>query len=153
MTTLRNTIEDLSSQFANSIIEALRGASIDELLDVAHGGPRPRAREMGESVAPPRRVQGARRGRRTAGDIADMVDSIVELLQNNPNGLRSEQIREQLGVEAKELPRPLADAMEQNLITKTGQKRATTYFVASGDIAMDKRRIRKPNLIRRNKRM
>jgi len=73
-----------------------------------------------------------------------MIDSIVALLQENPEGLRSEQIREQLGVEAKELPRPLADAMDQNRITKTGQKRATTYFATAGEIVIPKRRGRKP---------
>jgi hypothetical protein len=57
-----------------------------------------------------------------------MIESIVGLLQKHPEGLRAEQIREALNVEAKELPRPLAEALEQNRVNKTGQKRATTYF-------------------------
>ena len=60
-----------------------------------------------------------------------MIDDIVELLGKNGGGMRAEQIREALGVEAKELPRPLADALSAGRITKSGQKRATTYF-ASG---------------------
>ncbi|MCL2725334.1 MAG: hypothetical protein FWD69_12955 [Polyangiaceae bacterium] len=75
-----------------------------------------------------------------------MIDSIVALLQNHPEGLRSEQIREQLGVAAKELPRPLADAMDQNRITKTGQKRATTYFATAGQVVSPTRRGRKPGV-------
>lgn len=145
MSTLRGTIEGLASQFASSVIEALRGASIDELLDVAQGGGAPAApvrrgrpaREVSAEapVAAPRvrRGRGGRLGRRSANDIAAMINSIVSLLQQNPGGLRAEQIREALGVEAKELPRPLGEATDQGLISKEGQKRATTYFAGGGD--------------------
>ena len=61
-----------------------------------------------------------------------MIESIVEVLQKSGSGLRAEQIRETLGVEAKELPRPLAEAITSGRITKSGQKRATTYFAGSG---------------------
>lgn len=57
--------------------------------------------------------------------------------------MRAEQIRESLGVEAKELPRPLAEAISSGRITKSGQKRATTYFAGGGSGA-PKRRGRKP---------
>jgi hypothetical protein len=57
-----------------------------------------------------------------------MIDEIATLLASHPEGLRAEQIRAALGVEAKELPRPLADALAAGRVTKTGQKRATTYF-------------------------
>ncbi|AKV01505.1 hypothetical protein AKJ09_08168 [Labilithrix luteola] len=145
MSTLRGTIEGLASQFASSVIEALRGASIDELLDVAQGGAAGggggarRGRVTREvttevAVAAPRvrRGRGGRLGRRSANDIAAMINSIVSLLQQNPGGLRAEQIREALGVEAKELPRPLGEATDQGLISKEGQKRATTYFAGGG---------------------
>ena len=60
-----------------------------------------------------------------------MVDSIVAVLQQHPEGLRAEQIREALACQAKELPRPLADAISAGRISKSGQKRATTYFIAA----------------------
>lgn len=71
-----------------------------------------------------------------------MVDSIVALLQDHPEGLRAEQIRESLGCQAKELPRPLSDAIDQGRISKTGQKRATTYFIGAnaGDASSGKKR-------------
>ncbi len=144
MSTLRSTIESLASDFAASVLDALRGASLDELADVAgRGAPtrrgpgRPRA-DAGESsgAAPKRRGRGGRLGRRSAGDITRMIESIVDVLQKSASGLRAEQIRETLGVEAKELPRPLADAISSGRITKSGQKRATTYFVGgSGGVA------------------
>ena len=70
-----------------------------------------------------------------------MIESIVGVLTKSGQGMRAEQIRESLGVEAKELPRPLAEAMSSGRITKTGQKRATTYFAGT---AAPKRRGRKP---------
>ena len=57
-----------------------------------------------------------------------MIDRIVSVVGKAASGLRAEQIRAALGVEAKELPRPLADAVSAGRLTKTGQKRATTYF-------------------------
>jgi hypothetical protein len=64
-----------------------------------------------------------------------MVDDIVTLLGKHPEGLRSEQIRAELDCQAKELPRPLADALEAGRISKSGQKRATTYFASADGAA------------------
>lgn len=64
-------------------------------------------------------------------DIGSVVQDIVSLLGKHPEGLRSEQIRSALGLQAKELPRPLADGLTAGTITKVGQKRATTYFAGS----------------------
>jgi hypothetical protein len=162
MSTLRNTIESLASQFAASVLDALRSASIDELADVAGAGvrgaatrrgpgrPRSDASESAAAAAPRRRGRGGRLGRRSAGDITRMVQSIVDVLQKNASGLRAEQMRENLGVEAKELPRPLAEALASGKVTKTGQKRATTYFAGTGGSAgAPKRRGRPPG--RKNK--
>ena len=152
MSSLRTTIESLASEFAASVLDALRSASLDELADVAgRGAPtrrgpgRPRA-DAAESTgaAPKRRGRGGRLGRRSAGDITRMIESIVDVLQKSASGLRAEQIRETLGVEAKELPRPLADAISSGRITKSGQKRATTYFAGGAGGAAPKRRGRKP---------
>lgn len=139
MNNLRSTIESLASDFAASIIQALRGASIDELVALGGGSARRgRARAEGDSgvaagASPRRRGRGGRLGRRSAEDIGRMIDAIVDAVAKSPSGLRAEQIREHLGVEAKELPRPLADAIAQGRITKSGQKRATTYFKGSAE--------------------
>jgi len=160
MSNLRSTIEALASQFASSVLGALRSASIDELVNVAGAGGgggavrrgpgRPRAAAAATAVAVEaesasprgRRGRGGRLGRRSADDISAMIESIVGALQKAGSGQRAEQIRETLGVEAKELPRPLAEAISTGRITKTGQKRATTYFAGGG--AAPKRRGRKP---------
>lgn len=143
MSNLKSTIEGLATQFAVSVIEALRGASIEELYAVtsgaASGGGARRGRPRADAgagaarkVAPVARGRGGRLGRRSADQIGKMIDSIVDVVTKSASGLRAEQIRDQLGVEAKELPRPLADALASGRISKTGQKRATTYFAGSG---------------------
>ena len=135
MSNLKSTIENLANEFAMSIISALRSVSIDELTGVTgiggRGG-RPGRPALAPAVAAPKRGRGGRLGRRSSADIGRMIDSIVALLQKHPEGLRAEQIREALNCQAKELPRPLADALAAVRITKTGQKRATTYFAADG---------------------
>jgi hypothetical protein len=78
------------------------------------------------------RRKGGRLGRRSAKDLARVVDQIADLLSKNPKGLRAEQIRKELGLSAKEVPRPIAKALASKRITKVGQKRATTYFVGGG---------------------
>jgi hypothetical protein len=45
-------------------------------------------------------------------------------------GLRAEQIRAQLGMQAKEMPRVLAEGLSKRKLKRRGQKRATTYTAA-----------------------
>ena len=145
MSNLKSTIEGLANEFAMSIISALRAASIDELTGVSGGvarGTRVRAPAAEPTPAVRKRGRGGRLGRRTPADIGRMVDDIVTLLQKSPEGLRAEQIREALDCQAKELPRPLADALAEGRISKAGQKRATTYFAGAkaGEAGAAKRR-------------
>jgi len=153
MSTLRNTINELAAKLAAGVLEAIRGASLEELLNetggsgaaftsggaaavVRRGPGRPSkaaavASEGAGPVAAPARGRGRRRGRlarRSAGDISKVVDSIVSLLAANLKGLRAEEIRKKLDLDSKELPRPIAEALATHRISKQGQKRATTYF-------------------------
>jgi hypothetical protein len=129
---LRATLEALANDFAANVVQAMRGATLEELLVLANQKSALstlRASSKGEPRARPR---GGRLGRRTAEALAELGDEIASILAKHPDGLRAEQLRTALGVEAKELPRPLADALREGKITKTGQKRATTYFAAAG---------------------
>jgi hypothetical protein len=153
MSTLRATITELASSFAAGVLSAIRGASLEEILsETKRGGGaggagagsaggrrgpgRPRAvvAEAAEEESAGRgrgraaRGRRGRLGRRSPTDIAAIVDSIVSLLASSPNGLRAEEIRQKLGLDANELPRPIKDALDAKRISKQGQKRATTYF-------------------------
>jgi hypothetical protein len=133
--TLRNRLNDLAASFSTGVLDAIRGASLEELLSESSGGKSrarlPAAAGPAPSAAPSRRRRSGRLPRRSAGDISQAVDKIVGLLSDNPAGLRAEQIRQRLGLQAKELPRPLREGIEGGQLSKVGRKRATTYYAGA----------------------
>lgn len=68
-----------------------------------------------------------RLGRRSQEDIEGLLQSMVETLKAHPGGLRAEQIREQLKLDKREMAAPIKMGLEAAILTKTGEKRATTY--------------------------
>lgn len=156
--TLRSSIQHMAADFASAVLAALRGASLEQILSEGghvaaapasapakkRGRPpgRPaksskatKAAKPAASPTPKRARKGGRLPRRSLSDLAGVMEKIVSLLASNPKGLRAEQIRRSLKLDAKELPRPIADALKAKRITKTGQKRATTYTVAGSKAA------------------
>jgi hypothetical protein len=130
---LRSQLAELVESFTNSVLEAIRGASLDELL--AEGNKPGRAAARPEPAAPraprasrPSSSGGGRLPRRSAEDIAEILDSVVALVKKHGDGLRAEQIRAELGMQAKELPRVLKEGLASRKLRSKGQKRATTYF-------------------------
>jgi len=132
MSTLHQTINALASEFAHSLLRALRNASLDEIISETHaghsatGGGRRRGRAPSSGAAA--RRGGGRLRRRSQNDINAVVTKIVSLLKANKKGLRAEEIRAQLHLDRREIPRPLAEALRKKLVSKKGKKRATTYF-------------------------
>jgi hypothetical protein len=144
---LRDSIHQMATEFASAVLRAIRGASLDDILsETSHGpvsgrrGPGRPPRNVGDDSAgassgheAARRVgRKGRLGRRTTNDIAAVVERIVKLLEAHPEGLRAEELRRSLDLEAKELPRPISDALAAYKISKQGEKRATTYFAGGG---------------------
>lgn len=134
---LQSKIETIASDFAAGLMEIILSSPLEEIVG-ARAGVKAEAKEAKE----PKGSKPAKKGRlarRSEEDIADVVQRIVTLLAKKPNGMRAEELREKLGIEAKELPRPLADAMAAKLITKSGNKRATTYFAKEAKPAKAKK--------------
>jgi hypothetical protein len=135
-TSLRSRLGDLASAFVAGVIDAIRGASVEELFAQPAAGGRSSAR-----VAAASGRAGGRMARRSGQDIEAVIDQIVELIRQNPKGLRAEEIRAALGLDAKEMPRPLRQGLATGRFTKAGQKRATTYLLKGAkSSAGDKRR-------------
>jgi hypothetical protein len=129
-TSLRSRLNELASTFASSVLDAIRGSSVDELLaGSSGGGGRSAPRDDERPSAAKGRRRGGRLPRRSDGDIANVVEQIVGLLRQHSGGLRAEEIREKLGLLAKELPRPLKEGLDGGRFRKSGQKRATTYSI------------------------
>jgi hypothetical protein len=128
---LRQQLDHLASTFVNGVLHAVRTASIEDVLAESGGGRRV------ADVAPSRGA-GRRTGRlprRSAEDIGQVIDRIVSLVKQSPKGLRAEEIRQRLDLQAKEMPRPLKEAVEAGRLSKSGQKRATTYVARGGGAA------------------
>jgi hypothetical protein len=134
-TNLRQRLDELASTFTAGVLQAVRSASIEDVL--AESGRAPRvARAALAAVGVPtaragRRASG-RLARRSAADIGEVIDRIVSLVKTAPKGMRAEEIRVSLGMQAKEMPRPLKEAVSAGRLGKSGQKRATTYFAKGG---------------------
>ncbi len=130
---LRSSLDSLAYSFANAVLSAMRGASLEELL-AASGGAFPRGpghpRGSGTtSPAPASRQSSGRLARRSPEQIAKALDQVVALVKGKKAGLRAEQIRAALKMQSKEMPRVLKEGLAKKKLKAKGQKRATTYFV------------------------
>jgi|SRR5580658_8847194 hypothetical protein len=133
---LRSQLNELAAQFADAIVNAIRGSSLEELLVQTGGGVRPgRGRGRPRSVAvatepTPRARRSGRLPRRSAEEIAAELDRIVGLVKKSKAGLRAEEIRAALKMQPKEMPRILKEGLATKVLKSKGQKRATTYSAA-----------------------
>jgi hypothetical protein len=138
---LRTNLRGLADSFAGAVLEAIRAASLDELLaDGGTGRPGPgRPRRPGaEGYAAASTAGAPRKGRRASGrlarrspeQIAKVLDGVVALVKKHKGGLRAEQIRSELGMQAKEMPRVLSEGLSKKKLKRRGRKRATTYTAA-----------------------
>jgi hypothetical protein len=130
MSDLRSSIQSLAETFAAGVLQAIRSASLADILAegaAAKRGPGRPSSKRGPG-RPPAAAASKRLARRSATDIAAVTDSIVALVKMHDKGLRAEQIRAELGIDKKEWARPLEAALASRKLRKKGEKRATTYF-------------------------
>lgn len=135
---LRSALDTLASEFANAVLTAVRTASLDELASggggqEGHGrrgpgGPQRSASSPSSGRSKRTRTASDRLARRSPEQIAEAVGRVVALVKKRKDGLRSEQIRAELGMDAKEMPRVLKEALTKKALTSKGQKRGTLYF-------------------------
>jgi hypothetical protein len=140
-TSLQSKLTELAQTFAGSVLAAVRSVSLDELLSGTHRT-RPDTHVVNGAKAPveeaaPKRAVRARAAtssgrlpRRSADDIAAALDQVVSLVKKHREGLRAEQIRAELKMQAKEMPRILKEGLSKKKLKAKGQKRATTYTAA-----------------------
>ena len=136
---LRSALNHLTSNFASAVLDAIKTASLDELVSGSAGhaaparrGPgRPRGSGTSPGASPrPKRTPAGRLARRSPEQIAKAVERVVALVKKSKDGLRSEQIRAELKLDKRELPRVLGEGLTKKVLKSKGQKRATRYFHA-----------------------
>jgi hypothetical protein len=131
MPTLRSTLNALATNLASDILDVIRSSSLEELLGERGGRPGRAPKSMSNGVAKPSRTTSSGRlPRRSAEEIATALDEIVALVSKHNDGLRAEEIRVKLGMQAKEMPRLLKEGLATKVLKAKGQKRATTYTAA-----------------------
>jgi hypothetical protein len=65
--------------------------------------------------------------------IAKALDQVVALVKKHKDSLRAEEIRANLGMDRKEMPRVLKEGLSTKKLKSKGQKRATTYTAVRPD--------------------
>ena len=136
-TSLRSALDSLATSFAGAVLDAIKGASLQELLAESGAAPRrgpgrPRGPVAVKATpAAPRAVKpSGRLARRSPEEIARTLDKIHGLLKGKKAGMRSEEIREALKLDVREMPRVLKEGLAKKKLKSRGQKRATTYTAA-----------------------
>lgn len=153
---ITNFASQITAEVRQAVLAELRHMSLDQLFELAGGKPgrtspraaasaaatakpagkrgpgRPRKDASAAPAAAPKKAKkSGRLPRRSAEDIQGVLDQIVAFVQANP-GVRSEHITASLGLDKKELPRPIAEGLRSGVLTKQGQKRATQYYTGEG---------------------
>jgi hypothetical protein len=133
MSNLVDQITFLANGLVEGILDAVRSASLSDVLaeDVRHGlSDAPHELDGVLVRRLPAQPEG-RLPRRSPADLEKVVGLVVGALGKAKEGLRSEQLQAALSLSKKEIAGPLALALSEKKIVKRGQKRATTYFVAT----------------------
>jgi hypothetical protein len=133
---LRSTLDSLASSFAGAVLDAIKGASLHELLAESGGAARrgpgrpPKAAAAAATAKPARRSKPTGRlARRSPEEITKTLDRIHGLLKGKKAGMRSEEIRKALKLDVREVPRVLKEGLAKKKLKSRGQKRATTYTI------------------------
>ena len=131
---LTESIQGLIDTFVDGLLATVRGASLEELTGGSPSKKRPSlsdAAALGRNLDPAfvrSKVKPGRLQRRSAEQIAALGVDAHTILVKHPDGLRSEQLRKEMGLDARELPRVLQQAIADGKIKILhGEKRATTY--------------------------
>ena len=127
---LRSQLDQLAQSFADGVLAAIRTASLEDLL-AESGGRRGGARDEGGRGQPDPVLIGGRLARRTQAQIEAMLAKVLAAVRaTRGKGLRAEEIRKQLGLDVREVPRVLKEGLRTKKLKAKGQKRATVYRTA-----------------------
>lgn len=127
---IRQRIEAFVRDLQALLVEAARESVVAALGGaVSSSGRRTRRAAAAPRAAKRGRKAGRRRVRRSAEQLAEVQEKVIAVLNKNP-GLTSEEIQATLGLEKRELQRPLTLLRNERRIKTKGQKRGMKYYVA-----------------------
>ena len=85
--------------------------------------------KVAKAAKPAKAKAGEKRNRRSANDLDKVGGEVIKLLGGAKRAMRVEEINKQLGTSTRELMRPIQKLLSQNKIKKSGERRATSYYV------------------------
>ena len=109
-------------------VRAVLGLNPEATTTVPAPRQRVRAPAKAQTATKPRqRGKGRRLARRSAANLAAVLDTIVKLVGKTKDGMRAEHIREKLNLDRRELPRVLKLGLAEKRLKVRGVKRASCY--------------------------
>ena len=116
-------VADLTDLIHQSILDNVQTV-LGQALPAAPRRPgRPKAVT---AAATPAKKTGKRGGKRTAAELNEMAEKLVEFVRSNP-GSSIEEIGKGIAIPTKELALPVKKLLAEGRLKKKGQKRATRY--------------------------
>ncbi|MEZ4229079.1 MAG: DNA-binding protein [Polyangiaceae bacterium] len=117
-------VADLTDLIHQSILENVQSALGQPLPGAPRRPGRPKAAAATGAAAA--KKTGKRGGKRTAAELSEMADKLVEFVRSNP-GSSIEEIGKGIAIPTKELALPVKKLLAEGRLKKKGQKRATRY--------------------------
>ena len=125
-TTLEKSIETAAADFALTIVGAVKGATLAELIALQEGKPKRRGKKPGpKAKAAPVKRKGKRISR---ADKAKLLDTIVSHLKKNP-GSGCSAVAKKFKLPSKRMGLYLKELRAKKRVKTTGKKVAMTYSV------------------------
>jgi hypothetical protein len=134
MPNLRTDLAALANSFADAVLAAIRGASLDDLLAESSAAPRrgpgrPRRQATKATQPAPRgpsaprtKEVGRKLARRSSADVEKTLTLVIAMLTADGNkGARSEDIQKFLKLDKRELPRVLKTGLAKKVLRSRGR--------------------------------
>lgn len=126
MSDIQQAINERIDAFVAEITELAKQAALETLAGGLAGG----SRRGGDKVLSAPRAR-RKSGKRSPEEIAETADQLLTYIRENP-GQRMEAIAKALDSTTKDLTLPIKKLLMQGLVRVEGQKRATSYYPATG---------------------
>lgn len=123
---IENQIRDRVDSFVAEISELIRDSAF-QVVEQALGGPERAPASRGRGGPIRRKKKAGRRGRRSAADLEQQIESILAHIQGNP-GQRLEEISAEFSAGSGELRPAIQKLLWAGRIRTEGRARGTRYF-------------------------
>ena len=123
---IESQIQARVSVFVDELTELVRQSALEAVEEVLRRSGAPAGAPPGKK-ATSRAPATKKRVRRATADIQEVAGAVLAHVKANP-GQRLEEMSPALGVDSKDLKRPVRDLLAAGKLRKEGERRGTRYF-------------------------